>query len=215
MKTLKEYLIRNNIKYEMNGDNLTVGGYLNLKGTSITSLPDNLTVGWGPHIEGTSIPENDKEKVRRVKNYALEIESKLTWKNGRYRKIDGIFCEVIRELKSCLKVKIVLEIKYVVTDGEYYSHGDTLKQAREDLIYKRCNRDKSEYENMTLETMLLFKDCVEMYRGITGACSSGTKHFAQSINDLKKEYSIAEVIEITAGQYGNDTLVEFFKGARK
>ena len=43
------------------GDNLTVGGYLYLKGTQITSLPDNLTVGGSLDLEGTqitSLPDN-------------------------------------------------------------------------------------------------------------------------------------------------------------
>ncbi|MGG6083012.1 hypothetical protein ACQSEB_15065 [Salmonella enterica] len=42
-------------------DNLTVGGWLDLSGTSITALPDNLTVGGGLHLSGTSItalPDN-------------------------------------------------------------------------------------------------------------------------------------------------------------
>ena len=41
----KDYLKQNNIKYEVNGENLTVGGALDLSGTNISSLPDNLTVG--------------------------------------------------------------------------------------------------------------------------------------------------------------------------
>ncbi|MGZ0560957.1 hypothetical protein ACTM3M_23430, partial [Citrobacter freundii] len=36
-------------------DNLTVGGWLDLRGTSITALPDNLTVGGSLYLEGTSI----------------------------------------------------------------------------------------------------------------------------------------------------------------
>ncbi|EDS0722031.1 hypothetical protein GP103_004604, partial [Salmonella enterica] len=42
-------------------DNLTVGGGLYLRGTSITTLPDNLTVGGGLYLRGTSIttlPDN-------------------------------------------------------------------------------------------------------------------------------------------------------------
>ncbi|EJL1706357.1 hypothetical protein NL898_003588, partial [Salmonella enterica] len=42
-------------------DNLTVGGWLYLRGTSITTLPDNLTVGGGLDLRGTSIttlPDN-------------------------------------------------------------------------------------------------------------------------------------------------------------
>ncbi|RVS94149.1 hypothetical protein EOK88_24450 [Citrobacter freundii] len=42
-------------------DNLTVGGWLDLSGTSITALPDNLTVGGSLDLSGTSItalPDN-------------------------------------------------------------------------------------------------------------------------------------------------------------
>ncbi|MDT7261299.1 hypothetical protein [Citrobacter freundii] len=42
-------------------DNLTVGGSLDLRGTSITALPDNLTVGGSLYLRGTSItalPDN-------------------------------------------------------------------------------------------------------------------------------------------------------------
>ncbi|EHP6865647.1 hypothetical protein KK522_000270, partial [Salmonella enterica] len=42
-------------------DNLTVGGWLYLRGTSITTLPENLTVGGWLDLSGTSIttlPEN-------------------------------------------------------------------------------------------------------------------------------------------------------------
>ncbi len=42
-------------------DNLKVPGYLDLEGTPITSLPDNLTVGGGLYIRGTkitSLPDN-------------------------------------------------------------------------------------------------------------------------------------------------------------
>ncbi len=42
-------------------DNLTVGGYLDLRGTGITSLPDNLTVGGWLDLRGTgitSLPDN-------------------------------------------------------------------------------------------------------------------------------------------------------------
>ncbi|EEI9213774.1 hypothetical protein BAB39_003155 [Salmonella enterica subsp. enterica serovar Carrau] len=42
-------------------DNLTVGDWLDLRGTSITALPDNLTVGGGLDLSGTSItalPDN-------------------------------------------------------------------------------------------------------------------------------------------------------------
>ncbi|MFN1150254.1 hypothetical protein ACJ0RR_005082, partial [Serratia liquefaciens] len=42
-------------------DNLSVGGWLDLSGTSITALPDNLNVGGSLYLSGTSItalPDN-------------------------------------------------------------------------------------------------------------------------------------------------------------
>ena len=41
--------------------NINVGGYLNLRNTSITSLPDNLSVGRSLYLENTkitSLPDN-------------------------------------------------------------------------------------------------------------------------------------------------------------
>lgn len=47
---------------------------------------------------------------------------------------------------------------YLVTDGEgRYAHGETIKEARESLIYKIKNRDKSEYESLTLDSKVTFQ----------------------------------------------------------
>ena len=42
---LKEYLIKAGINFEEKDGAITVGGWLDLSNTGITSLPDNLTVG--------------------------------------------------------------------------------------------------------------------------------------------------------------------------
>ena len=43
MKNFKEILEKKGINYTEEKDNLSVGGYLDLRGTQITSLPDNLS----------------------------------------------------------------------------------------------------------------------------------------------------------------------------
>ena len=207
---LLDYFIKNNIEYTTHGENLTVGGYLDLSGTGITSLPEGLTVGGYLDLSGNGITEEEARVVTKEFNFSTDVEPKLTWKNGKYRKIDGIFCEVLREMKSCLKVKVGIETQYVVYSSGVYSHGKTIKEAKADLIYKIGNRDKSEYENMTLETILSKADAIKMYRVITGACQAGTKHFVESLEATKKRYSLAEIIELTKGQYGNGSLVSFF-----
>ena len=48
-------------RYGVTPDNLSVGGYLDLNGTSITALPDNLFVGGSLYLRDTSItalPDN-------------------------------------------------------------------------------------------------------------------------------------------------------------
>ena len=46
---------------------------------------------------------------------------------------------------------------------------------------------------------------------ITGACEAGTRYFVKSLNEVKKEYSIAEIIEITQGNYGAEEFKNFFE----
>jgi hypothetical protein len=64
---------------------------------------------------------------------------------------------------------------------------------------------------MTFNTVLNFKDAVKMYRVITGACEQGTKIFVKNLENVKEEYSIKEIIEITTGHFGNEKLINFFK----
>ena len=48
-----------------------------------------------------------------------------------------------------------------VFDGENYSHGETLRQAKADLIFKLSNRDTSQYENLTTESVITYADAVQ------------------------------------------------------
>ena len=86
----------------------------------------------------------------------------------------------------------------------------TNKEAKEDLIYKISERNKDQYKGLDLNKKRPFKECIEMYRVITGACSTGTKHFIESNSIKKKQYSITEIINITKGQYGCDSFSSFF-----
>ena len=125
--------------------------------------------------------------------------------------IDGIISVVVNRHKNVLKVKNLgdEDITFIVKDGEIYSHGATIKEARESLIYKISNRDTSHYDNYTLDTKLTKKQAIEMYRVITGACEAGTRYFVEH-NKIPRNLTVAKVIEITENQYGNNKLKEFF-----
>lgn len=128
--------------------------------------------------------------------------------------IDGIISIVLKKHKNILKVKNIGEDfeSYIVKEGDIYSHGRTIKEAKDSLLYKISNHDTSQYENYNLNTEISLKDAISMYRVITGACESGTKYFVEQVlTDKKDKYTVQEVIKLTTGQYNHDKLVEFFE----
>ena len=232
---LKNYLLKNNIPFEEKGnnltvggglylsgtnitslpDNLTVGGYLDLRGTNITSLPDNLTVGGYLDLEGTNI--KGKKQVKKLLEdfyikYRNYIESKLTWQNGKYCKIDSIFCEVIKRKNNILTVKINNKKAYIFTKNGVNAHGRTVKQAYRDWLFKTSPRDMEEYKNLQLSDVHDQNYWAVCYRTITGACSLGTENFIENFkNKLKPKMTLQEVIDVTEGQYNSHIFKEFFE----
>ena len=102
-------------------------------------------------------------------------------------------------------------ITYVIEKDGVYSHGETIKEAKESFVYKISNRDTSAYDGYTKETKVSFEDAVKMYRIITGACESGTRAFVKNLPKIQKEYTIGEIINLTSGHYGSGAFSAFFK----
>ena len=198
----------------------------NLYLQSVTSLPENFnpTVGGDLYLHSiTSLPENFNPTVGRdldlqsvLKGNYIKIPENaiLTWQDGKYILADGILTEVIKKRGNVYRVKKVgtENIIYLITDGQKWSHGETLKEAKEDLIYKTNNRKKEDYSELKLTDQLNLSDAITCYRVITGACAFGTKDFVQTrLRDKKKIYTISEIIELTKGEYGNQFFSHFFK----
>ena len=102
---------------------------------------------------------------------------------------------------------------YLVTDGDnHWAHGDTLQEARADLIYKINDRDTSMYKGMTLDDTLTFEEAIAAYRTITGACSPGTRDYIANRlpKPHKEKYYIGEIITLTEGEYGSEKFRDFF-----
>jgi hypothetical protein len=202
-----------------------IGGYLDLR--RLTSIPEgfNPTVGGSLYLSSlTSIPEGFNPTVggyldlsSRLKTTYKELPSGylLSWQDGKYLLADGIFTEVISHKGNVYHVRKIAqkEVFYLITDGSgHWSHGETLKEAKADLIFKICDRTKDDYANLRLTDSLPFEDAIVCYRVITGACSFGTKDFVN--NRLKKRlknYSITEIIEVTKGEWGNKAFSDYFK----
>ncbi|HYD90467.1 MAG TPA: hypothetical protein VEA37_03145, partial [Flavobacterium sp.] len=193
------------------GFNPTVGGYLYLR--SLTSIPEgfNPTVGGYLYLSSlTSIPEGLGYKD------VPEVEF-LSWQKGKYIYCDGRFSEVVSHKKGVYKLKDVNKEKYyyLVTDGNgRFAHGDSVKEVKEDLLYKISDRDKSKYEGIDVNQKFSFTECIAMYRTITGACATGTRNFIESQGIKKKAFSVNEIIGLTKGNYGSQEFKAFFEKAQ-
>ena len=217
-------------------DNLTVGGYLDLEYSNIIKIPNNLTVYGYLCLEGTKIEEVPNDSLiygciyyndNRMVHPSLPLEyydkrqkfrnEPIFWEsNGaKYIKVDDILSIIDSHHGNVYRTHQVGYDKelYIVTDGENnWAHGETLKEAKLDLIYKNSDRDTSAYKNMSLDDVLTFEEAIIAYRTITGACSAGTRYFIEHrLPEPRKEtYTIGEIIELTDNEYGCDKIKEFF-----
>ena len=211
INTIKYFFAKYGDPSKLNGNHYE--GSLDLQGTQITSLPEGLTVGGSLDLEGTYI--TDTSKVKRDAPNPMRWE----YKGREYIKVDDIFSQVVAHKGNVWHIRQIgsKKMQYLVTDGEgRWAHGDSIQQAKADLVYKISERNTEKYRSMTPDTRLTFAEAVECYRVITGACEAGTKGFVQSLGDkVKDHYTIAEMIEVTKGQYGNSTFCAFFpKGVK-
>lgn len=111
---------------------------------------------------------------------------------------------------------------YVVKVGNFFAHGETIKDAVADAEAK-------EMENMPIEERIkkfveVFGSLNSEYTGkefydwhhiLTGSCRMGRDEFCKAHNiDLKKEYTVKYFLEITKESYGSDVIkqvCEFYK----
>ena len=189
-------------------DNLTVGGWLDLRGTGITALPEGLTVGGSLYLSGTGIKnkETAKRKVKRLHDG--------DYVPGRYFYADGILTHVRRAKKIGEYTYYIGKIfeNNVVSDGKYYAHCKTFKDGVLDIQFKRCaDRGEDQYKKLNKDSVVKYEDAVIMYRIITGACRAGTQAFLNTLKETKAEYTVAEIIEQTRGQFGSQTFARFFE----
>ena len=186
-------------------EGLTVGGSLDLENcTQITALPEGLTVGGYLDLRGTQITNDDKYHRLREGDFV----------DGKYIYCDGILTHISRKKMFGQYTYFVGKIKdqNVIYDGEFYAHCKSFEDGVIDLSFKRAkDRGAEQYKDLTPDSVVKYNDAVVMYRIITGACQAGTQRFIDSLAEIKEEYTIREIIELTRGQYGGGTFEVFFK----
>ena len=113
---------------------------------------------------------------------------------------DKIFGYVLSNRGGIKKIRTDgKEILYVVSDENgNTAHGETIKAAIEDLVYKNVAKFEGDLPNKATG-----KEWIGIYRALTGACAPGIKMFVKSNKiDLEKNYTARKVAKIIRGQYG-------------
>ena len=195
-----------------------IGGYCDI--WSNVELPKLENIGGYCDI-GSNVEFKTSKKLKKNNPDTAKLCAEITF--NKFFKAGFVFADNIlarfvskktgKNGVTVYKVKLLgqTQISFCIEANGVFSHGATLKEAKESLIYKISDRDKSMYENYTLETVVTFEDAIKMYRVITGACEAGTRNFVEGLTKRKKKYTVAEIIKETQGQYGNDTFKEFFE----
>ena len=217
------YLSLSSVKVIPEGFSPIVGGSMYLD--SVTELPEgfNPTVGWDLSLASVdTLPKGFNPTVEgyvRIKGRALD-ESEYTrkkmnfidFKNGHIS-CDGILMCVTSHKGNVWKGHKIgsSDNLYLVSDGNSrYAHGKTLKEAKEDLIFKVDGRRPDDFEHLTTESVLSFEESIIAYRVITGACSYGVKDYIRNrLSSKKKEFRMSEVIELTKKEYGGNSFSNF------
>ena len=102
---------------------------------------------------------------------------------------------------------------YIVTDDKNWAHAGSIREGILDIAFKKADRNKEQYEDLTLDSVITYDEAIIMYRIITGACSGGVRAFLNGNLQItsNKKYTIEEILDLTNGEYGNNTIRKFFE----
>jgi len=203
----------------------TIGEWLYVSSVdTLATFPNLKTIGGWLYMYGADerkvFPKLKHENRDKAKQIARKKLSRSLLKAG-YMLQDGILSKHIasRKLSNGMIVHTQIIVgktykTYVIeTPDGVYAHGDTVKYAREALLYKLSeNRDTTPYKAWTLDTSITKQQAIQSYMAITGACATGVQHFVKTTfgNKVPARTTVREVIALTRGQYSNCVYEKFF-----
>ncbi len=162
--------------------------------------------------DGKYIPIGGKADIvdgKKLKAGCWYIVEKSKWVEVDFT--DNIFSRVISTKAGVKKVKTDNgKILFVVHDENGNSaHGSTIKEAREDLIYKAVAKFDG-----AIPKKATGKEWIGIYRAVTGACGAGVRNFVETTGkSLDDTYTAKEIAKLVKGQYGAEKFAEKIKEA--
>ena len=186
-----------------------VGGYVDARGADTkTAFPKLTSVGGYVDASGAEKAKpNDPEAPGLCRKLLLS-----SFAAAGFSFADGILARIVSQRGPVSRVVICgkTEISYLVTDGEAWSHGKTLHEARDGLLFKIGKRDPSEFKAWTLDKVVTKRDAIRAYRTITGACEGGVRAWMEQ-RKTPETITVDGIIKLTHGAFGADTFACFFK----
>ena len=180
-------------------------------------IPDSVTsIGRCVFYRCKSLKElTIPDSVTSIGQYAFnhcEKLRKITFKNQTYsvKCVDGYCMVVLREkqmqditILKCVYFPEMTGAVYVAEKDGYAAHGETIRDAIEDLKFKILQDTNVEEHIQRIKQQGYMN--AEDYRLLTGACREGTKRFLQKHGlTWEDTMPVAQVLEITKGQYGSE-----------
>ena len=195
----------------------SVGGSLDARGADTkTAFPKLTSVGGYLYASGADtktafrddIKWNDTTNDAVARCRAMLLSS---FAAAGFSFADGILARIVSQRGPVSRVIICgkTEISYLVTDGEAFSHGKTLAEARDGLMFKIGKRDPAEFKAWTLDKTVSKRDAIRAYRTITGACEGGVRSWMET-RQTPESLTVQEIISLTKGAYGSDEFRKFF-----
>ena len=158
-------------------------------------------------VDGKVIPVGGKADL--VDGKALKPQQWYIVERGKWVAVDftdGVFTYLISTRNGVKKVRNEDgTVLYIVSDDQGNSaHGATIKEAREDLIYKVVAKFDGKLPESASGT-----EWIGIYRAVTGACAAGVRGFVESQKvDLSKTYSGSQIADMVRGQYGAEAFAK-------
>ena len=197
-------------------DYTEISGYLDASGADTkTAFPKLTSVGGYLDASGADTGDLSKVKISDSECPAVNrCRSMLlaSFASAGFSFADGVLARIVSTRGPVSRVVICgkTEVSYLVTDGEAFSHGKTLAEARDGLLFKIGKRDTSEFKAWTLDLEVTKRDAIRAYRIITGACEGGVRAWMENRNTPEK-ITVSGILELTKGAYGADAFAAFFK----
>ena len=191
----------------------SVGGYIDASGADTkTAFPKLTSVGG--YIDASGDWAHVKTNVSGI---GTEVNQRCraalfsAFAAAGFSFADGTLARIVSQRGPVSRVVICgkTKVSYLVTDGEAWSHGETLAGARDSLFYKIGKRDTSQYKAWKLDRVVTKKEAIQAYRMITGACEAGVRAWMEQ-HETPDTITVQGIIDITKGAYGAETFRKFF-----